>query len=88
MKNRDMKELLHAFNAHRIKYLVVGGYAVGVHTEPRATEDLDIFIRADEQNSQAVYRALADYGALPVIEEVSRGTWESTGKVLPTRLAA
>jgi hypothetical protein len=63
MMNKDLKELLLAFNAHGVEYLVVGGYAVGVHAEPRATEDLDIFIRADERNSHAVYRALAAYGA-------------------------
>jgi Nucleotidyl transferase of unknown function (DUF2204) len=60
---KDLKELLLAFNAHGVEYLVVGGYAVGVHAEPRATKDLDIFIRADEKNSEAVFRALSDYGA-------------------------
>lgn len=63
MMNKDLKELLLAFNAHGVEYLVVGGYAVGVHAEPRATKDLDIFIRPDPQNSVAVYRALAAYGA-------------------------
>jgi hypothetical protein len=63
MMNKDLKELLLAFNAHDVKYLVVGGYAVGVHSEPRATKDLDIFIRTDDENSHAVYRALAAYGA-------------------------
>ena len=53
--NKDLKELLLAFNAHGVEYLVVGGYAVGVHAEPRATKDLDIFIRSDGQNSQAIY---------------------------------
>ncbi|MGC1870220.1 MAG: hypothetical protein WA700_04615 [Acidobacteriaceae bacterium] len=61
--NKDLKELLLAFNAHGVEYLVVGSYAVGVHAEPRATKDLDIFIRTDERNSLAVYRALASYGA-------------------------
>lgn len=37
MMYKDLKELLLAFNAHGVKYLVVGGYAVGVHAEPRAT---------------------------------------------------
>ena len=63
MIDKDLRELLLALNAHAVEYLVVGGYAVGVHSEPRATKDLDIFIRADENNSVAVYRALADYGA-------------------------
>src|SRR5437588_3156803 len=59
----DLKELLRAFNDHGVKYLIVGGYAFGVHAEPRATKDLDIFIRSDEQNAKAVFRALAQYGA-------------------------
>jgi hypothetical protein len=63
MMPEDLKELLRAFNDHAVKYLIVGGYAFGVHAEPRATKDLDIFIRSDEENSQAVFRALAQYGA-------------------------
>ena len=59
----DLKELLSALNARDVKYLVVGGYAVGVYAEPRATKDLDIWIKADRQNSEAVYSALALYGA-------------------------
>lgn len=63
MMPQDLKELLSAFNKHGVKYLVVGGYAFGVHTEPRATKDLDLFIRSDELNAAAVYRALTQYGA-------------------------
>lgn len=63
MMPANLKELLRAFNAHGVKFLVVGGYAFGAYTEPRATKDLDIFIRSDEENSEAVYRALADFGA-------------------------
>jgi hypothetical protein len=58
-----LKELLRAFNDHAVRYLIVGGYAFGVHAEPRATKDLDILIRSDEENSKAVFRALAQYGA-------------------------
>lgn len=63
MMPEDLKELLRAFNDHGVKYLIVGGYAFGVHAEPRATKDLGIFIRCDDENSQAVFRALAQYGA-------------------------
>lgn len=63
MMPEDLKELLRAFNDHAVKYLIVGGYAFGVHAEPRATKDLDIFIQSDEENSKAVFRALAQYGA-------------------------
>jgi hypothetical protein len=63
MMPKNLKELLRAFNANAVKYLLVGGYAFGVHAEPRATKDLDVFIRSDEENSNAVFRALAEYGA-------------------------
>lgn len=63
MLPKDLKDLLRAFNEHGVRYLVVGGYAFGVHAEPRATKDLDLFIRSDEANSAAVYRALGQYGA-------------------------
>jgi hypothetical protein len=59
----DLRELLSALNAHSVKYLVIGAYAVGVHAEPRATKDLDIWIKADAENSRAVFHALAAFGA-------------------------
>lgn len=63
MMPEDLRELLRAFNDYGVSYLIVGGYAFGVHAEPRATKGLDIFIHPDEQNSHAVFRALAQYGA-------------------------
>jgi predicted nucleotidyltransferase len=59
----DLRQLLLALNAHGVEFLVVGGWAVGFHSEPRATKDIDLFIRADVRNGEAVYRALADFGA-------------------------
>jgi len=58
-----MKELIRTFNEHGVEYLLVGGYAFGVHAQPRATKDLDLFIRADARNSDAVFRSLCKYGA-------------------------
>jgi len=63
MMSKDMKDLLRVLNAHSVEYLVVGGYAFGVHLEPRATKDLELFIRADEENSKAIFQALAEFGA-------------------------
>lgn len=59
----DFKELLSTLNAHKVEYLIVGGVAVGYHSQPRATKDLDIFIRPDAQNAQATYTALVAFGA-------------------------
>ena len=60
---QDYKDLLSAFHAHGVKYLIVGGYAVIFHAQPRATKDIDLFIKADPTNAQATYAALAEFGA-------------------------
>ncbi len=60
---QDYKDLLSAFHAHGVKYLVVGGYAVIYHAQPRFTKDIDLFIKADPVNAQAIYNALASFGA-------------------------
>ncbi|MEO5923254.1 MAG: nucleotidyl transferase AbiEii/AbiGii toxin family protein [Bryobacteraceae bacterium] len=60
---QDFTDLLFAFHAHNVKYLIVGGYAVSFHAQPRATKDIDLFIKADPSNATAVYSALAAFGA-------------------------
>jgi Nucleotidyltransferase of unknown function (DUF6036) len=60
---QDYKDLLSAFNAHNVKYLIVGGYAVIFHAQPRFTRDIDLFIKADLENARATYQALAAFGA-------------------------
>jgi hypothetical protein len=60
---KDQKDLLSAFNAEDVEYLVIGGHAVGMHAEPRATKDLDLFIRNNRENAERVFRALQRFGA-------------------------
>lgn len=64
MFSQDFKELLSLFNEHRVKYLIIGGYAVAVHAQPRATKDLDLFIQPSAHNAKAVFAALTKFGAL------------------------
>jgi hypothetical protein len=59
----DFNELFAILNAEQVKYLVVGGYAVSLHAQPRATKDLDILIKPDKDNAAALFRALAKFGA-------------------------
>src|SRR5271165_119242 len=66
---QDYKDLLSAFQSHGVKYLVVGGFAVIYHSQPRFTKDLDIFIKADGENARALHAALAEFGA--PIEDIS-----------------
>jgi len=59
----DFKELLSLLEKHKVRFLVVGGYAVMKYTEPRFTKDLDIWVSIDVENSKAVYAALKEFGA-------------------------
>ena len=61
--NSDFKELLKIFVDEKIKYLVIGGYAVAKHAEPRYTKDLDIWIDNSRENAEKVYQALKKFGA-------------------------
>jgi predicted nucleotidyltransferase len=60
---QNLRELLFALNRHHVKYVVIGGYAVFVHAQPRMTKDLDVFIESSPVNALAVYKALAEFGA-------------------------
>jgi hypothetical protein len=59
----DFKELLSILAKYKVRYLVVGGYAVMKYTEPRFTKDLDLWIATDPQNAEAVFAALKEFGA-------------------------
>lgn len=61
--NSDFKELLSRFNARKVRYLLVGGYAVMKYTEPRYTKDLDLWIDRRPRNARAVFEALREFGA-------------------------
>ena len=61
--NSDFSELLRLFNAGKVRYLIVGGYAVVQYTEPRFTADLDVWTGTDFRNARAVYEALREFGA-------------------------
>jgi len=59
----DFVDLLRAFAAADVRYLVVGAYALGFHGRPRATGDLDIWVEATPDNAVRVLSALAAFGA-------------------------
>ena len=61
--NQDFRDLLQALNRQGARFLIVGGYAVIKHTEPRYTKDLDIWIATDVENAEKVVKALLDFGA-------------------------
>ena len=63
MLNPDFSDMLSALSAENAEFLVVGGYALSAHGYPRATGDIDIWIRATEENAARVYAALKRFKA-------------------------
>lgn len=61
--NPDFVDLLRAFNAANVRFLVVGAYALALHGRPRATGDLDVWIDATRENAALVIDALRAFGA-------------------------
>jgi hypothetical protein len=61
--NSDFRDLFAALNAVDAEYLVVGALALAAHGHIRATKDLDVWVRANPENAERVYRALAAFGA-------------------------
>lgn len=59
----DFEDLFKILNDHKVRYLVVGGYAVIYYTQPRYTKDIDIWIIPEINDVEKVYSALAHFGA-------------------------
>jgi hypothetical protein len=60
--NSDFKDLLRELNAAGVRYLIVGGYAVTVYTEPSYTKELDVWIEPAESNARKLLTALDRFG--------------------------
>jgi hypothetical protein len=58
----DFSEFLRLLNAHRVDYLVVGGYAVAFHGYPRATADIDIWVPMEEETAERLVAVLRKFG--------------------------
>ena len=61
----DFKEFLKLLNAHKVEYLLIGGYAVGYHGYPRATADMDIWIAMHPANAERIVAVLKEFGFEP-----------------------
>ena len=59
----DYEDLFKTLNACRIKYLVVGAYAVMYYAEPRFTKDIDIWVIPQMNDAGKIYEALKKFGA-------------------------
>lgn len=61
--NRDLIDLLAAFNDHDVEYIVVGAHALAAHGHVRATKDLAVWVRPTAENAARAFAALSEFGA-------------------------
>ncbi len=58
----DFKDFIKFLNLNEVRYLLVGGWAVGLYGYPRATKDIDFLIAIDDDNLNKMIKALSDFG--------------------------
>ena len=58
----DFKEFLRLLKEYNVRYLLIGGYAVGYHGYARATEDMDIWVAIHPDNAQKIVTVLKVFG--------------------------
>jgi len=63
MLNEDYKDMLRALSDEKVRFILVGAYALAAHGYPRATMDIDIWIMPSPENADAVFRALGRFGS-------------------------
>ena len=59
---KDFEEFIRLLNYHKVKYLVVGAYALIYYTHPRNTGDIDFFIEASADNAKKILRTIVEFG--------------------------
>jgi len=59
---KDFEGLLKLFNKNKVRYCIIGAYAVAFYAEPRYTKDMDIFVEPDKDNARRIIKSLSEFG--------------------------
>lgn len=62
MLTKDFKEFVQLLIKHKVEYIIVGGYAVGIHGYPRYTGDLDVWLNPTNENAAKILNAVNEFG--------------------------
>jgi len=62
MLNKHFQDFLGLLEKHKVEYVIVGGYAVGVHGFPRYTGDMDVFVAISRENAERLVSVFAEFG--------------------------
>ena len=75
----DFRDLLVELTDAGVEFVLIGGWAMAVHGRPRATDDIDVLVRATTDNAARVHAALAAFGAPLRQHQVSETTFAELG---------
>jgi hypothetical protein len=78
--HEDFRDLIAVFLRHHVEFVVVGAYAMAAHAVPRATGDIDVFVRASDENAARVVVALTEFGAPLAAHGVSEAVFAKPGQ--------
>jgi hypothetical protein len=78
----DFRDLLLELRASGAEFVLIGGHAVAFHGHPRATKDLDVFVRPSAENARRVFEALARFGAPLAGLKISIDDFASSGQTV------
>jgi Nucleotidyl transferase of unknown function (DUF2204) len=81
----DFEEFLRLLEAHRVDYMIVGGYAVAFHGFPRYTKDIDIFFEPSTENVARLRNVLVEFGFR--VEAVPWEALQKPGSILAIGVA-
>ena len=59
---KDYEELLELFNKNKVKYCIIGAYALAFYARPRYTKDIDILVENSIENARRILKALQEFG--------------------------
>lgn len=85
MLNEDYRDMLQALVDEKVRFLLVGAYALAAHGYPRATMDIDIWVKPASDNADALLRALRRFGA--PLRNATKGDFEKEGTVFQIGVA-
>jgi hypothetical protein len=85
MLNKDYKDMLQALVDEKVRFLLVGAYALAAHGYPRATMDIDIWVMPSPENADAVLRAVHRFGA--PLQNLTKADLEKDGTVFQIGVA-
>ena len=80
MLNKDFRDILSAFCEEKVEFMLVGAYAVAAHGVPRATGDIDLWVKRSNENAERVWTALKKFGA--PLSDLTKDDLTSLGTVI------